>query len=197
MTYLEDALSELQRVLGPCAGDTSGADWSVPAGSLTWSCWETAAHIAHDLTAYAGQLAARPTDRYLPMDLTVRPGAAPGDVLRVIAAAGAMLGATLAASGPEVRAYHWGPCDPTGFEAMGVAEAMLHTYDITRGLKVQWVPPARLSAFVLERLFPDAPGAADAPDSDPAHVLLWCTGRGDLPGRERRTAWVWQAARDE
>ncbi|MEU8889295.1 hypothetical protein [Streptomyces sp. NPDC048442] len=191
MTHLEDALREVRRVLGPRTEDGSSDDWSAPAGSLTWSCWETTAHIAHDLTAYAGQLAARPTDRYLPMDLTVRPGTAPSDVLRVIAAAGGMLSAALAASGPEVRAYHWGPCDPTGFEAMGVAEAMLHTYDITQGLKVEWMPPARLSGFVLERLFPEAPAG------DPAHVLLWCTGRGDLPGHERRTEWVWQAAQDE
>ncbi|MFI0979998.1 hypothetical protein ACH4SP_23710 [Streptomyces sp. NPDC021093] len=181
-------------MLGPRAEDAGGADWSVPAGSLTWSCWDTAAHIAHDLAAYAGQLAARPADRYLPMDLTVRPGTAPADVLRVIAAAGGMLGAVLAAAGPEVRAYHWGPCDSTGFEAMGVAEAMLHTYDITQGLRVEWTPPARLSTFVLERLFPDAPSALDASAGGPAQVLLWCTGRGELPGRERRTEWVWQAA---
>ncbi|MFI6269367.1 hypothetical protein [Micromonospora zamorensis] len=32
-------------------------DWSVPAGTLTWSCWTTAAHVAHDLLAYAGLLA--------------------------------------------------------------------------------------------------------------------------------------------
>ena len=31
-------------------------DWSVRAGDLEWSCWTTAAHVAHDLTAYAGQL---------------------------------------------------------------------------------------------------------------------------------------------
>jgi hypothetical protein len=28
--------------------------WSVPAGSLEWSCWTTATHVAHDLPAYAG-----------------------------------------------------------------------------------------------------------------------------------------------
>jgi hypothetical protein len=188
MTYIDEALDELLQVLGPRTGDDF--DWSVPAGDLTWSCGETAEHIAHDLTAYAGQLAARPTDSYLPMDLTVRPGTAPADVLRVVAAAGGMLAGTLAASGPEVRAYHWGPCDPSGFEAMGVAEAMLHTYDITRGLKVEWAPPARLGSFVLERLFPHAP------DGDPVAVLLWATGRGDLPGHDRLTSWVWQAARD-
>jgi hypothetical protein len=30
-----------------------GADWDVPAGELQWSCRATAAHLAHDLLAYA------------------------------------------------------------------------------------------------------------------------------------------------
>jgi hypothetical protein len=41
---------------------------------------------------------------------------------------------------------------------------------------------------VLTRLFPDAPAG------DPTEVLLWQTGRGELPGRERLTSWVWKAA---
>ncbi|MCX5204780.1 hypothetical protein OG897_25405 [Streptomyces sp. NBC_00237] len=192
MTHIEEALDELQRVLEPTAGDARA--WTAPAGPpeqrMEWTCWETAAHIAHDLAAYAGQLAARPEDCYLPFDLVVRPGTPPREVLRVIRASGGMLTSTLATAGPEVRAYHWGPCDPTGFEAMGVAEAMLHTYDITQGLGVPWTPPARSATYVIERLFPDAPAG------DPAEVLLWCTGRGELPGHKRVTAWVWQAVRE-
>ncbi|MFI5809309.1 hypothetical protein [Streptomyces sp. NPDC051561] len=196
MTHLDDALTELLDALGPYADDET--HWSVPAGSLEWSCWETAAHIAHDLTAYAGQLAARPEDDYLPMDLTVRPGTHPREVLRIITAAAGMLGSTLATAGPEVRAFHWGACDPEGFEAMGVAEAMLHTYDITQGLKVRapkadWLPPAGLAGVVLDRLFPEIPVA----DEGPVHTLLWATGRAELPGREFRGQWVWAAAREE
>lgn len=62
---------------------------------------------------------------------------------------------------------------------MGVAERVLHTYDITWGLGVAWRPPTRL--------LPGAPGG------DPTDVLLWCT---ELPGRPRRTSWGWPAARD-
>lgn len=61
-------------------------DWSVSAGTLTWSCWTTAAHIAHDLLAYAGQVAASPTDSYLPYDLRVSPDAIPAQVLTVVRA---------------------------------------------------------------------------------------------------------------
>lgn len=64
----------------------------------------------------------------------------------------------------------------------------VHTYDITQGLKVDWLPPASLCAAVVTRLFPGAP------DGDPAQVLLWCTGRVDLPGRPRPEAWIVRAA---
>ncbi|GAA4204168.1 hypothetical protein [Actinocatenispora rupis] len=73
---------------------------------------------------------------------------------------------------------------------MGVAETLLHTYDIVQGLGVGWRPPGRLSAAVLTRLFPDAPAG------DPTAVLLWSTGRGPLPGRTPVTSWVWHAAVD-
>ncbi|MFF0744484.1 hypothetical protein ACFYVL_29195 [Streptomyces sp. NPDC004111] len=190
MTPIDDALAELLNVLQPYAED---ADWTVAAGSLEWSCWETAVHIAHDLTAYAGQLAARPTEGYLPMDLTVPPGTPPREVLHVITAAAGLLGSALATAGPEVRAFHWGACDPSGFEAMGVAEALLHTYDITRGLKAEWLPPAGLSTLVMERLFPEFPVGTE----EPARLLLWATGRAELPGREPRTEWVWAASREQ
>ncbi|KJY31324.1 hypothetical protein VR45_25350 [Streptomyces sp. NRRL S-495] len=180
------ALGGATAVLGPAA--VSGADWDAPAGPLEWSCRDTAAHIAHDLLAYAGQLAARPTDRYLPLDLTVHPDAGPAEVLTVVTAAAQLLATALDAAPPELRAWHYGPCDPAGFAAMGVAETLLHTHDITLGLGLDWRPPERLAAATLARLFPDAPAGA------PVDVLLWCTGRGELDGRPRRTSWTWRAA---
>ncbi|MFC7760608.1 maleylpyruvate isomerase N-terminal domain-containing protein [Catellatospora bangladeshensis] len=167
------------------------ADWSVPAGPLDWSCRDTAAHIAHDLLAYAGQVAAAPGDAYLPCDLTVRPDATVAQILQIMTASGGLLSVALAAADPGLRAWHWGPCDPSGFAAMGMAETLLHTHDITQGLGADWTIPAGLAALVLHRLFPDAP------TGDSAAVLLWCTGRGELPGRPRRTAWTWRAARPD
>lgn len=166
-------------------------DWTVPAGTLEWSCRQTAAHIAHDLLAYAGQVAAAPADSYLPFDLTVRPSASPAEALRVVGACGRLLSCAIEAAGPTLRAWHWGPCDAEGFAAMGVAEALLHTHDITQGLAVDWSPPAPLCAAVLDRLF------ADAPPGDAVEVLLWCTGRRELPGLPRRTSWQWKAARPD
>ncbi|MGR4882927.1 maleylpyruvate isomerase N-terminal domain-containing protein [Streptomyces sp. LARHCF249] len=184
---VERAAAEAVAALGP----HSGLDWEVPAGSLDWSCWTTAAHVAHDLTAYAAQVASRAPSHYLPLDLRVRPGTPPAEVLTVVSASARLLSAAVAAAEPADRAWHWGPCDPGGFAAMGVAELLLHTYDIAQGLSLPWLPPPDLAAPVLARLFPDSPQAP------PAQALLWSAGRLALPDRSRRTSWSWQAALPE
>ncbi|PWR09846.1 hypothetical protein DKT69_30245 [Micromonospora sicca] len=178
------AATAMAEVLAPLTGH----DWSVPAGDLEWSCWITAAHVAHDLLAYAGQVAGQPTDGYLPYDLRVRSDAAPAEVLRVVHACAQLLAGAVDGAEPTLRAWHWGPTDPAGFAAMGVAEILLHTHDVTRGLGADWRLPADLSAKVVGRLFPDAPAG------QPAEVLLWLTGRAALGDRPRRTAWSWRAA---
>jgi hypothetical protein len=101
---VEQAVAEMVRVLTPY----ESMDWRRPAGTLEWSCWTTAAHVAHDLLAYAGQLAARPEDGYLPFDLVIRDDASPVDVLRTVAGCGRLLSSVLAASNPTTRAWHWG-----------------------------------------------------------------------------------------
>jgi hypothetical protein len=182
---VQAAVAEMVRVLAP----HTDRDWrAVKAGTLEWSCWTTAAHVAHDLLAYAGQVSAAPPDAYLPFDLTIVDTARPAQVLQVVTACSGLLVSAISTADPATRAWHWGPCDPGGFAAMGVAETVLHTFDLTRGLDIAWQPPADLCAGVLARLFPHAP------PGDPVEVLLWSTGRGDLPGRDRVTHWVWKAA---
>jgi hypothetical protein len=169
-------------------GPYVGLDWQTRAGSLEWSCWQTAAHVAHDLLAYAGQLAARPPAGYLPFDLVVATHASPAEMLEVVSGCGRLLSASIAVAPRDARGWHWGMCDPEGFAAMGVAEALVHTYDIARGLGVRWLPPQDLAEVVVDRLVPDAPrGPA-------TEVLLWATGRADLEGHPRVTSWVWRAA---
>ncbi|HEY7223610.1 MAG TPA: maleylpyruvate isomerase N-terminal domain-containing protein [Micromonosporaceae bacterium] len=172
------------RVLTP----QESAYWHVAAGTLDWSCWTTAAHVAHDLLAYAGQVSAQPDSAYLPFDLAVREDASPRDLLRIVAGCDCLLTNALAASEPTARAWHWGPTDRSGFAALGVTETLMHTHDITEGLGVAWHPPELLRSAVLARLFPDAP------TGDPVQVLLWSTGRGELPGHPRVTSWIMKAA---
>ncbi len=118
----------------------------------------------------------------------VRDDASPRDLLRIVTGAGRLLSIALAASDTSVRAWHWGPTDPSGFAALGVNETLVHTYDITEGLGIRWHPPESLCSAVLTRLFPHAPAG------DPVQVLLWSTGRTHLPGRPRLTSWVLKAA---
>lgn len=173
----------MTRVLMPHAE----ADWHVRAGPVEWTCWETAAHVAHDLVAYAGQVVGSVTAGYLPFDLVVTPSP-PREVLDVVAACGRLLRAAIDHARPGAVAWHWGMSDPAGFAAMGVAETLVHTHDIARGLGVGWRPPEALSQLVVDRLVPDAPqGRA-------SDLLLWATGRADLEGRPRVSEWVWRAA---
>jgi hypothetical protein len=181
---VDQAVAEMVRVLTP----HESKDWQCRAGTLDWSCWKTAAHVAHDLLAYAGQIAARPDSAYLPFDLVIRGDASPRDILRIVTGCGRLLSDALAAAKPTARAWHWGPTDPSGFAALGVNETLMHTYDITQGLGINWRPPESLCAAVLARLFPDAPAG------DPVQVLLWSTGRVDGNGRPRVTSWVLKAA---
>jgi len=171
----------MTRVLGPHAT----ADWDVQAGPLEWSCWETAAHVANDLVKYAAQVAGEATASYLPFHLVVAPSP-PREVLKVVAACGRLLSGAVEHALPEALAWHWGMSDAAGFAAMGVAETLIHTHDITRGLGVDWRPPEALSQPVVDRL------VSMPPPGRASDVLLWATGRADLEGRPRVREWVWR-----
>lgn len=171
-------------------------DWgAVRAGRLEWSCRETATHIASDLIAYAGQLAGRAQNAYVPFEITLEgseEGLDPADnegALQVISTTGALLAAAVRTTPRSVRAFHPYPfrhANREGFAAMGVTEVLLHTHDIAEGLGIGYEPPAELASFVLTRLFPQV-----KPGPTPWRTLLWATGRGELPGREPVTAWRW------
>ncbi|MFJ8793325.1 GNAT family N-acetyltransferase [Streptomyces sp. NPDC102462] len=172
-------------------------DWTaVRAGRLDWSVRRTAVHVASDLIAYAGQLAGRAQDAYVPFDITLdgegdegMPAAGNAGVLQVLETTGVLLATTVRTTPREVRAFHpfpFGSADREGFAAMGIAEVLLHTYDMAAGLGVPYEPPADLAESVLTCVFPHVrPGPAPWP------TLLWATGRGELPGRAPVTDWRW------
>jgi uncharacterized protein (TIGR03083 family) len=182
--HVEIAVGEMVAVLAPNAD----ADWRVPAGTLDWSCWQTAAHVAHDLAAYAGQLAGQATAGYLAFDLVVPPATSPREVLAVVTACGRLLAVAADAADEGPVAWHFGLSDAAGFAAMGVAETLVHTYDIAQGLDIEWRPPEPLCEPVVERLL------RDAPPGPASEVVLWATGRAPLAGRPPATAWTWRAA---
>ncbi|MFE3199906.1 hypothetical protein [Embleya sp. NPDC059237] len=144
-------------------------------------------HLALGLVGYTGLLIARPTDRYITLFASLDPQAPIDACLDGLRIAGTLLATTVRHAPPEARAWHpWGHADRTGFAAMGVVELLMHTHDITRALGIAWTPPDGLAGPALTRLFPDAP-----PGPAPAATLLWCTGRGELPGRPRVSAGAW------
>jgi hypothetical protein len=184
------------------------ADWSVPAGTLGWDCWETVEHMSDDLFAYAAQLGPRQPALASPVPFRCeprRPGgpavaiaadseAGPVGLLQVFAATGALLTAMVAASAPDPSAdlQPFGVADPDGFAAaVGVAEVLLHSHDVCAGLGIGWEPPADLCGRVLRRLFPEAPT-----DVGPWPALLWATGRRELPGHASVTSWRWHTGRE-
>lgn len=177
------AVAEMIAALAPHVTE----DWGVKAGALDWTCWATAAHVAHDLLAYAAQVVARVADGYLPLHLVTDRDASPAQVLDVVGACGKLLGQVVASASEGSLAWHWGMSDASGFAAMGIAEVLVHTHDIAAGLGVAWSVPDRLAGSVVDRLLPEAPSGK------PSAVLLWATGRGDLDGHERVTNWVWRA----
>ena len=165
-------------------------DWSVPAGTLRWSCAKTAFHIGDDLVAYAGQLASGAQDDYLPFRCRMVRGTPPGGLLDWVSGMGVVLATTVRAARPQDRAYHsYGMADAEGFTALGAAEVLVHSHDVAEGLGLRYQPDPAVCARVTARLFRDL-----EPHDDPWRLLLWATGRADLPGRGRSRQWTWWAA---
>ncbi|AWS48106.1 maleylpyruvate isomerase family mycothiol-dependent enzyme [Streptosporangium sp. 'caverna'] len=186
---VDTAISHVVATLSPA---TDG-DWSVPAGTLEWSCRDTADHIGDCLMSYAGQLVAQPTDRYVRFMAGAEKEASPAQVLEFAETGARILAATVRTTPPHARAYHpTGMADPEGFAAMGCVEALLHGQDIAQGLGLPFDPPREVCTRVLARMFPQA--AVDLGAIDPWHALLWSTGRIELPDRPRPQRWRWHGA---
>ncbi|MER5182829.1 GNAT family N-acetyltransferase [Streptomyces sp. NPDC002896] len=186
---VDEAVACAVEALRPAAAASAGRDWTVRAGRLEWSCRYTAEHMASDLIAYAGQLAGRATEAYVPFEITLDEGTDNEGVLRVIEATGGLLSAAVRTTPANVRAFHPYPfrsAGPEGFAAMGITEVLVHTHDIAQGLGLTWEPPAALCEAVLTRIFPHV-----QPGPDHWRTLLWATGRGDLPYRAPLTEWRW------
>lgn len=168
-------------------------DWSVAAGRVRRSCSKTLFHAADDQVAYAGQLAARAQDDYLPFRLRTVRGTPPAGMLTLLQGLGSLFATTARATPDDVRAYHrYGMADASGFLAMGVAEVLLHTHDVAQGLGLAYDPDPDTCARVIARLHRDL-----GPHDDPWQLLLWATGRGDLPHRQPVRRWRWLPAPED
>ena len=130
-------------------------DWSVPAGTLDWSCLQTADHAVDCVYAPAFFLASRRTDGYpaVGVDLTLNERATVALLVESLQIATRILGAVVndAESDAQAAIFRWpsvivgGPVD---FAPRGALELVLHAHDVCLGLGVLFEPPAG----VCERL---------------------------------------------
>jgi hypothetical protein len=192
---LDLAIDSVVSALGP----STDRDWQTSAGSLDWSCWFTAEHVAHCLQAYALQLASQASGRYVSFFSRALEDASTGEVLELVEASGRLLSATVRAAKPTDRGFHpFGTADAEGFAGMGCIELLVHAGDIAAGLGLTFDPPPNVCAWTVARMFPtqcaelDSLGTADLA---PWAALQYATGRIALPNLPAvGSNWRWHSA---
>ena len=186
--------------LSPVSDDA----WDVPAHLSDWSCWEVVEHLTTVLFFFATQLGPQkpPLDELQPFSWKERREGGPAHLayvrretgtrgaLRSLESCGAVLAAVVRTTPEDRRARHpFGNTGPEGFAALAVAEIVVHTHDVAVALGLPFTPPQDLMARAVRRLVRDAPDG-----EEPWATMLWATGRGELPGRERLSEWRWYSA---
>jgi hypothetical protein len=151
-------------------------DWSVPAGTLEWSCFTTADHTIDCVFSYALFLASRRQDRYPNFtELHALDDATPTDLLYGLQAVCTMLSSVIRTAPDDVRAIiRYRPQPETGspadFAARGAHELILHAYDGCTGLGIAFAPPRDLCGRLWEHTsgwpFRRVVNATDDPWSD-------------------------------
>ena len=165
------------------------ADWSIPAGPLTWTCRETLDHITDAIAYYCGQLAMQAPKRR-PSIRNGDPAASVSDLLDSVVTSAGILAAVAGASQERDRAYHrMGMADAEGFLAMACEEILVHTWDIAQGFGFTVSVPDDLAQAVIHRIFPWAPTGCT-----PWEAQLWCSDRIELPGTGKIGQWGWHGA---
>ena len=174
-TDMLEAVRVCRETLGPLAEQ----DWSRQAGTLEWDCRRTLDHIADGLAIYCGLIGARAQGR-IPFIRNGAPALEPDGLVGVVVVAGEVLAAVMRDAPDDGRFFHFaGMGDLSGFAAMSCNEILVHTFDITQGLGVDFKGPGDISARVLARLFPWV-----KIDHDPWELHCWATNRISIPGRD-------------
>jgi uncharacterized protein (TIGR03083 family) len=157
----------------------TGLDWSARAGSLDWSCRETADHMVDVIFSYAFQIAAGAERGYLPFaELHALLEARPDDLVDALNATTRMFRLVMDDAAPDARAWHaLGLLSVPQWAGLGANEVTVHTFDIAEGLHMSFEPPASLCEEILHdmlALHDSAPRTSPAP---PCAALLEFSGR--------------------
>jgi len=182
-TFTPEDFADLSALVLDAWQSAADRDWSVPAGTLEWSCWKTADHTVDCVFSYAFFLASRRLNSYPPFgELHAFADATSGDLIDGLRAATTMLSSVIAAADPDAeaviglwpRALNGRPVD---FAARGALEMILHAHDVCTGLGVVFDPP-RDVCLRLRDTTNDWPGQAKLPPTDdPWSDLLERSGR--------------------
>jgi hypothetical protein len=124
-------------------------DWSVPAGTVAWSCLATADHAVDCVYAPAFFLASRRLDAYPDAgdDLRLGARATPARLVESLAIATRIVAGVVGTTPADTEAVLFGgPPATTGrtadFVPRAALELVLHAHDVARGLGVEFDPPA-------------------------------------------------------
>lgn len=156
-----DDLCALSELVGETWTDAADRDWSVPAGTLEWSCLTTADHAVDCVYAPAFFLASRRTDGYPEAggNLTLGPDATPARLVESLAIATRILAAVVRDSPADDGAVIFRRPEvviarPEDFAPRGALELILHAHDVCTGLGVPFEPPADLARRLREHTRP-------------------------------------------
>lgn len=133
---------------------TAGADrdWSVPAGTVEWSCAETADHAIDCVIAPAVFLASRRTDAYPSGGgWTLGADATPAALIEALHIVTRLHVALVSTTPSDVRAILWrrpvpAVAPPADFVPRAALELALHAHDVCSGLGVAFAPPPDVAA---------------------------------------------------
>lgn len=164
-------------------------DWSVPAGTLEWSCTRTADHAVDCVFAPAFFLASRRLDDYPQTGADLRLGAkaTPARIVESLGIATRLLAAVVNDADPGTEAVIFRrPTILTGrpadFAPRGAMELILHAHDVCRGLDVSFEPPQDLCYRLRDHTLPwpmwTSGWSGVERTTDPWGDLLKGSGRG-------------------
>ena len=135
--------------LADCVADAwrSGMDrdWSVQAGTLDWSCVETANHAIDALVAPAFFLASRRTDRYPDGGWSPGDDATPQQFVDGVELGARLLGDVVSGAPTDATALLFRTPPTVGvaadFAPRGALELIVHAQDVCAGLGIDLQPP--------------------------------------------------------
>jgi hypothetical protein len=158
-------------------------DWSVPAGTLEWSCRDTADHTIDCVFSYALNFASRAQHAYPPFgELHALAHATPADLVEGLQAVTTMLSAVMVTAEPGAQAIirrfpEAETGGPNDFAARGALEMVLHAHDVCTGLGIPFHPPNDLCQRLRDHTRDWPHAASIEPTADAWRDLLQRSGR--------------------